>query len=345
MGVKNDSKIKQIKIYPTGYFLYYRINGKRRLFKIADKAVLINVVRKTAIKYLNQIHEGIDPMNKERTQTFGEAFGIYLNKLKANEAKSVDRVEKTYKNNIEAAIGNKNINEITSNDIAVLHGNISKRAPVLANRCLQYIKATYNTLMIEPNPASKIKLNRETERKVYLTDDQLVAVVRELNKKSQDSRNAKSVAFIWLLILTGARKSEIGNAKWKDFDGTKLIIQNHKTDRLGEPRIIYLPPQAIRIINELDKTDEYIIGIKDPKALWNSVRKNANCPGLHLHDLRHSFASWSRKYMKLDAVGNLLGHVDIASTKRYAHIFEEESVENVQKVGEHIQNIIMRASG
>ena len=41
-----DKKIKGLRIYPTGYYVYYRLNGKRREMKISSKDASINVVRK-----------------------------------------------------------------------------------------------------------------------------------------------------------------------------------------------------------------------------------------------------------------------------------------------------------
>ena len=40
----------------------------------------------------------------------------------------------------------------------------------------------------------------------------------------------------------------------------------------------------------------------------------------HIHDLRHTFATWARMQgLDLDDVGDLLGHTTNAQTRRYAH--------------------------
>ena len=76
--------------------------------------------------------------------------------------------------------------------------------------------------------------------------------------------------------------------------------------------------------------------------MWKSIRKAAGIEDVRMHDLRHSFGSWARKSLsKLEETGDLLGHADLQSTQRYAHIFEEDSMENAQIVGNYIQKKYM----
>jgi len=168
----------------------------------------------------------------------------------------------------------------------------------------------------------------------------LLAVVEELKKRKDDQIYQKSVAFIWLLILTGARKGEIAKAKWTDLVGNTLIIKDHKTDRYGEDRIIHLTPMALDIINEQDRSSEYILGIKAPRRTWETIKQAVGLEDIRLHDIRHSYASWSLQKINLSEVGNLLGHRDQATTQRYAHIHQDKAIANANLVGEHIQNII-----
>ena len=214
----------------------------------------------------------------------------------------------------------------------------------MANKCLSIIKAIYNlaiTLsLVVINPSTNIPKNRENKRKRYLTNEELLAVRDQLNKLKDDQIYQKSVAFIWLLILTGARKGEIAKAKWTDLVGNTLVIKDHKTDRYGEDRIIHLTPIAMDIINQQDRSSEYIIGIKTPRRTWETIKQAIGLEDIRLHDIRHSYASWSLQKINLSEVGNLLGHRDQATTQRYAHIHQDKAIANANLVGEHIQNII-----
>ena len=67
---------------------------------------------------------------------------------------------------------------------------------------------------------------------------------------------------------------------------------------------------------------------------WKDVR---------IHDLRHSFASRALALGEsLNMIGRLLGHTDIASTARYAHLVRDAEKVAAAKVGDSIEADILR---
>jgi integrase len=277
-------------------------------------------------------------------QNLNDLFKLYLRDLKRRKCKTINKIQQTYDNNIAPSLGDKLITDIIRGDIASLHFDISERAPYIANKCLTVLKSMFNlaiTLsLVDNNPATHIGKNRENKRKRYLTNDELLKIVGEMNHLQTKPQYQKAIAFLWLLILTGARKGEIANAKWSNLIGNQLVLQEHKSDKLGEDRIIYLAPQAMKIVESLPRDNDYIIGIKTPRRTWETILKNTGITNVRLHDIRHSYASWSLQVVKLSEVGDLLGHRDQATTQRYAHIHQEQSIANANKVGSHIENLI-----
>ena len=342
MKYKNDTQVQALKIYPTGYYVYYRINGKRRSMKLGSLDLPIKVARNLAQKNLGLVATGIDPMDKKNKLTLDEAFTNYVQKLTNKGSNSAKQYTAIYEKDIKKQFGHKHLDEISDSEIQTLHDKVTQRAPIAANKCLEVLKATYRHAKIKDHPIDGIEKNPEAKRKRYLTEEELNGVVKILNSKSQIPELANSVAFIWLLILTGARCGEVAGARWSDLQDNKLTLKNHKTMRYGDDRVIYLSKQAMNIINALPRTSGTIVGINSPRKFWDGIRKQINAPDLRLHDLRHSYASFGIGLdMNLSMVGNLLGHRDIAATQRYAHIHEKVSVENAQKIGDHIQKIIM----
>ena len=66
------------------------------------------------------------------------------------------------------------------------------------------------------------------------------------------------------------------------------------------------------------KGDGHLIGL--PKT-WEKLRNQAGLPGLRLHDLRHSFASFAvADGATLYMVGKVLGHKQARTTEGYAHL-------------------------
>jgi site-specific recombinase XerD len=60
------------------------------------------------------------------------------------------------------------------------------------------------------------------------------------------------------------------------------------------------------------------------KGAWATAIKEADLPGLRIHDLRHTAASLMiNAGIDLYAVSKVLGHSDLASSKRYSHLAQE----------------------
>ena len=70
--------------------------------------------------------------------------------------------------------------------------------------------------------------------------------------------------------------------------------------------------------------------------MWKNIRAKFGLDHITLHDLRHSFASHCISYQKmtLKEVGDLLGHKSTQTTNRYAHLLEETTIDNINKMGE-----------
>jgi integrase len=62
----------------------------------------------------------------------------------------------------------------------------------------------------------------------------------------------------------------------------------------------------------------HFVGIE---RVWQRVRVKAMLDNVRLHDLRHTFASWSvMDGVPLYVTGQLLGHKNASTTERYSHV-------------------------
>lgn len=151
-----------------------------------------------------------------------------------------------------------------------------------------------------------------------------------------------AVAAIRLLIFTGARLNEILRLRWSDVDLERGIafLPDSKTRR--KPLVLTAP--ALEVLAGLPRLGVYVCagetaGQKNEKPRrdlnkpWRRIVAYAGLgekgtkgqddysPGLRIHDLRHSFASVGvGGRMGLPIVGKLLGHKDVKTTARYAHL-------------------------
>lgn len=74
------------------------------------------------------------------------------------------------------------------------------------------------------------------------------------------------------------------------------------------------------------------------ERFWDDVRAKANLPGVRVHDLRHTFASLLVSGgMSLPMIGKLLGHTQVQTTQRYAHLFDDPLRAGLEEVGEALK--------
>ena len=129
-----------------------------------------------------------------------------------------------------------------------------------------------------------------------------------------------------MLILTGARLSEILTAKWEWIDGDILNLPVSKSG----PKEVNLPSPVLEILKKLPKIEgnpfiivgknnrSHLVNLRKP---WMRIIKKANLLNIRIHDLRHIFASFAvGEGASLTIIGGQLGHKSNATTKRYAHL-------------------------
>ena len=134
---------------------------------------------------------------------------------------------------------------------------------------------------------------------------------------------------ISMLILTGARKREVLDAKWEDLDMERNIWRI-PTTKAGKARIVPLSDAASVLLIKLRQRKCCAHAFANPATLkpyssvyyyWHTARKEAGLSDVRIHDLRHSFASFLvNAGRSLYEVQTLLGHTQIKTTHRYAHL-------------------------
>lgn len=100
--------------------------------------------------------------------------------------------------------------------------------------------------------------------------------------------------------------------------------------KTGKARHVPLSTAALAVIAALPRWDGCPWLIPNPatrrpftdlKHPWQTARDAAGLPGLRIHDLRHSAASFMViSGVDLFAVGKVLGHSSVQSTQRYSHL-------------------------
>jgi integrase len=185
--------------------------------------------------------------------------------------------------------------------------------------------------MRSDNPVRGVKRYPDGRGQTFLSLNQLTRLGEALGAAKKEGANPAAVAIIRLLAFTGARKSEIAALRWSevDFDHGYLRLGDSKTGA----KVIPLGAPARKVLASLPRVagTPFVFPAASGRSsfqgvdkVWRKVRTAAGFPTLRLHDLRHSFASTALgRGDALPIIGAILGHADVKTTSRYAHLADD----------------------
>lgn len=179
----------------------------------------------------------------------------------------------------------------------------------------------------DDNPCSGVKRYKPRNPERFLSAAEQVRLGEALAEAELAGVNPTPIAVIRTLALTGARLGEIRCLRWVevDFERTCLRLPDSKTGY----KVVPVGAAALGLLARQERRSEYVfpseikIGhpIADVSYVWERVRKAAGLTDVRIHDLRHSFASnIVNAGGSLPVIGALLGHRNVATTARYAHL-------------------------
>ena len=153
-----------------------------------------------------------------------------------------------------------------------------------------------------------------------------------------------------MLILTGARKREVLDAKWKDFDLARRLWRI-PTTKSGKARFVPLSDGAIGLLQNVPRLEgvDYVFphpikGVPYASIFyaWHKARTLAGLTDVRLHDLRHSHASFLVNAGRtLYEVQHILGHSQVATTQRYAHLSPDTLLAATNSVHKALGNMFL----
>ncbi len=182
------------------------------------------------------------------------------------------------------------------------------------------------------NPCKGIRRYRQKRSERFLSPDEYRRLGMALER--HEARQPFRVAALRLLLLTGCRKSEIIGLEWRFYRDGRLYLADSKTG----PRTVWLCAAAREVLDGLPRSSRFVFPIGGWSApwgwldgFWMQLRAEAGLEDVRLHDTRHSFASMALSSGEtIRTVGRLLGHVNAATTLKYAHLSDATVRETVE---------------
>jgi integrase len=194
------------------------------------------------------------------------------------------------------------------------------------------------------NPTRHIEPFPEKRRERYLSEREQDRLGRALQEAERAGRERPEViAAIRLLIFTGCRLNEILRLRWEfvDWEQAYLRLPDSKTGS----KVLHLNAPAMQVLGGLrgGGSPWVIPGVRPGQPLvnltrpWRRILSRAGIQSLRIHDLRHSFGAIAAgSGLALPIIGRLLGHTQVATTARYAHLADDPIRQASEAVGQRI---------
>lgn len=330
----------------TFYVRYRDPRGVQRQYKVGTAAHLsVDEARTQAQKLLARIALGEDPAEECASLRAVPTFAAFVDERYMPFVKGYKRSwmsDGSYlRNHLLPRFGKKHLDEITKHDVIAFHHGerAAGYAPGTCNRCLILLRYICNLAIrwdipgMTQNPTKGVPLFEENnKRERYISKEE----AQRLYAALLESDNPMLRYIVPLLILTGARKREVLDARWEDFDLDRRSWRIPIT-KTGKARHVPLSDGVLHVLASVPHFLDCPFVVPNPKTLrpyvsvfysWNTARKAAGMPEVRMHDLRHSFASFLiNAGRSLYEVQKILGHTQIRTTQRYAHLSQETLLE------------------
>lgn len=362
----------------AAYLIQYRNSyGQTRRLVIGRVGVLTpEAARNLAITRLSEAQHGGDPSATRKAHrreiTVAELVETYLKdgpiEKPAKKASSWLTDRSNLERHVLPLLGWRIVKTLTSQDISRFQSDVAAgktaadiktkhhgRAIVTggrgtASRTLAVLSAMLSFAqrrgLISHNPARGVQAFKGRKSERFLSYSELARLADTMNSLEQEGVNLNAINAVRLLLLTGARRGEILQLRWEQIDVQRrcLRVPDSKTG----PKVVPVGLVALDLLASIQgdqisgwvfpatgDRDTYYKGL--PK-IWAAMRDRAGLPGVRLHDLRHTYASFAvSDGASLFMVGRILGHKQARTTEIYSHLADDRIQALASRTAGHIQ--------
>ena len=339
----------------------------------------VEQARIEAREKLGMVAGGADPahdrIEKRGEMTVSELCDLYMREgIAMKKASTVATDKGRIKRHIKPLLGRYQIGSLRRADIErfmtdIAHGRtagVYKTGPRgkalvrggrgTASRTVGLLGAVFTFAvdrdLVAFSPVRGIKRYRDQRNQMYLGLDGLRQLGRVLSELEMEGSCIIGVDCLRLLAMTGARKSEITKLMWSevDLEHARLCLLDSKTGA----KTIPLGRSAVELIDKQVPMEGCVYVFPSERAdgathyqgiekIWKKVRVKLEMPHLRIHDLRHSFAAVGATHgQSLPIIGAILGHREVSTTQRYAHLADYPVQRAANQISGKISDALMQ---
>tara|TARA_R110000851_G_scaffold58476_3_gene135753 strand:+ start:155 stop:1489 length:1335 start_codon:yes stop_codon:yes gene_type:complete len=294
----HDIKTRGLQLRVSGagiktFSVYRRIKGGQpeRVTLGRFPTMTVEQARKIASTVNAEIEAGASPAAAKRVireePTFAETLTDMLaHKTKRDGSGITERTKKDYLDTARlhmSAIANTKLSHITRSDVTGIHTKVSKRSARQADKAVAIVSsvfnfATYREAFTGTNPAAGVKKNATTTRDRFAQSAELPYLFAAIPESSLSD-------FFLLALLTGARRSNLQEMRWRELDFEAGIWRINLTKN-GTPQNVTLSPEALTVLlnrKQSGVNSPYVFPgggktghLVEPKKAWAAILRRAS---------------------------------------------------------------------
>lgn len=291
--------------------------------------------------------------SQAKDYTYNEIYDFwYTNASTRKGPRSLMKDIQMHKKYIEPILGNLKISEINVMYFEKIVSIVLKKnlAKATVNLVTQHFKAVFNYSysndLIFRHPAKNFKqLKLDKKEMDYFSQDEMDQLLSYTNQKYIGEERWKHVLYL-TFFLTGGRLGEVLGLEWNriNFNRDTIIFSQMwdgvfnkivKTTKGRKDRVVPLNSLLKKELGSIrnkskgsfifsDVEDRPIDPSNFRSRNWEKDLTEAGIRPMRIHDARHTYASlFVMNGGKLYDLKTVLGHADMKTTERYAHLSNE----------------------
>ena len=329
------------------YISFISESGERIQFRGTTREVLPEKAAQFCLKFIAEEEKKVKlKIGNEVDISTDEAFTLFFENVGKYHNNSSDTYNKL---KILLPYFSRKISDICDADVMRFINDYrsNNRTNATINRYLALLRTVINfcndrNYKVPRIKISKYRLKEPAENIKYLKDwDEAQIII--------DKAAPHLKPIIYTALYTGMRLGNILNLKWSNIDFRNKSINISVKDRTklgGKNHSIPMIPQLESILNNLPKDNDFVFTykgkqIKSIKTAWENIfykrgdkesnyaltkeLRDTSLPYKNFHTLRHTAGTWLlKKTNNLKITKEILGHADIKTTLKYAHVLDDE---------------------
>jgi len=349
-----------------------RGSAKSIRIKVGDfPAMSLVDARQRARALLTEMQDGGDPRARkaeetrlaavERASTFGTVAEAFITRHVASK-RAAREIERLVRRELISRWGERPIASIARAEVIAMIDEIVDRGhPEAARQTLTYLRRLFGWAVprydLQSAPTDHLKgkdlIGAKKPRQRVLSDSEIALIWRA----TEGPEAAYYGPFIRLLLLLGARRSELGRAPWSEFDlDAALWTIPPGRMKSDESHAVLLPPAAVEILRAPPQGKGYVLNgaqihyvrAKDRlDARMTRLNGGKAIPHWTLHDLRRTFRTGLSRLSIAPHIAELcIGHRQQGLHRIYdLHKFDAEKRHAFEAWAAHVKRVVAPPEG